>query len=98
MTKSFEGKVVLITGGASGIGRVAGLAFAAEGAKVVISDMATEGGQETVRMITAARGHSTFVKADVTRASDVKALIAEVERAHGKLDFALNNAGIDGAR
>jgi NAD(P)-dependent dehydrogenase (short-subunit alcohol dehydrogenase family) len=98
MSKSFEGKVVLITGGASGIGRVAGLAFAAEGAKVVISDVATEGGEETVRMIAAAGGHSTFVKANVTSAPDVKALIAEVERAYGKLDFALNNAGIDGAR
>src|SRR5439155_20866088 len=98
MTKSFEGKVVLITGGASGIGRVAGLAFAAEGAKIVSSDVATEGGQETVRMIAAAGGHSTFVKTNVTSASDVKALLAEVQRAYGKLDFALNNAGIDGAR
>ena len=98
MSKSFEGKVVLITGGASGIGRVAGLAFAAEGAKIVISDVATEGGQETVRMIAAAGGHTTFVKTNVTSVSDVKALLAEVQRAYGKLDFALNNAGIDGAR
>ena len=98
MTKSFHGKVVLITGGASGIGRVAAGAFAERGASVVVSDQAIAGGQETVGMITKAGGKSVFVKADVTQAPQVKALILEVERAYGRLDFALNNAGIDGAR
>ena len=98
MTKSFHGKVVLITGGASGIGRVAAGAFAEHGASVVVSDQAVAGGQETVGMITQAGGKSVFVKADVTQAPQVKALIVEVERAYGRLDFALNNAGIDGAR
>src|SRR6266446_3495223 len=98
MTKSLVGKVVLITGGASGIGRVAAGAFAEQGASVVVSDQAVAGGEETVRMITKAGGKSVFVKADVTQSPQVKASILEVERAYGRLDFALNNAGIDGAR
>jgi len=98
MTKSFAAKVVLIAGGASGIGRVAAGAFAEHGASVVVSDQAVAGGEETVRMITKAGGKSVFVKADVTQSPQVKALILEVARAYGRLDFALNNAGIDGAR
>ena len=98
MTQSFDGKVALVTGGASGIGRVAAQAFAREGASVLVSDRETEGCRETVRLITEAGGKATFVKTDVTRSSEVKAMIAEVQRAYGKLDFALNNAGIDGAR
>src|SRR5258706_2637810 len=98
MTTSFHGKVVLITGGASGIGRVAAGAFAEQGASVIVSDQAIAGGEETVQMITKAGGKSLFVKADVTQAPQVKALVVEIERAYGRLDFALNNAGIDGAR
>ena len=98
MSRSFDGKVALITGGASGIGRVAARAFAHEGANVVVSDQAAEGGQETARMIIGDGGQATFVRADVTKASEVKAMMLEVERAYGKLDFAVNNAGIDGAR
>ena len=98
MSRAFEGKVALITGGASGIGRVAARAFAREGARVVISDLAVEGGQETARMIAEDGGTAIFVAADVTQAADVKAMLLEVERACGRLDFAVNNAGIDGVR
>src|SRR5438094_8279359 len=98
MTPSFDGKVVLITGGASGIGRVAAGAFAERGASVVVSDQAVAGGQETVGMITKAGRKSVSLKADVTQAPQVKALILEVERAYARLHFALNNSGIDGTR
>ena len=98
MSRAFEGKVALITGGASGIGRVAARAFAREGARVVVSDLTVEGGEETARMIAADGGAALFVKADVTQAADVKAMLLEVERTCGRLDFAVNNAGIDGVR
>src|SRR5206468_12300450 len=94
----FDGKVALITGGASGIGRVAARAFADEGARVVVSDRTADEGRETARRITEAGGDATFVNAEVTSASDVRALLLEVERGCGRLDFALNNAGIDGTR
>jgi len=98
MTQSFDGKVALITGGASGIGRVAAQAFAREGASILVSDLDLDGLRETVRLITAAGGKAASVKVDVTQASDVKTMVAEVQRCYGRLDFALNNAGIDGAR
>src|SRR5436190_2231593 len=98
MSKAFEGKVVLVTGGASGIGRVAARAFADQGASVVVSDQACDGGEETVRMIAAAGGRATFLRADVTNASEVKALLSELEQTCARLDFALNSAGIDGVR
>ena len=98
MNIGFKGKAVLITGGASGIGRAAAGAFAEAGAAVVVSDLAVEGGQETVRLIEATGGSAAFVQADVTKASEVKALVAEVERFCGRLDFTFNNAGIDGIR
>ena len=78
MSRAFEGKVALITGGASGIGRVAARAFAHEGARVVLSDLAEDGGQETARMIAADGGAAQFVKTDVTQAADVKAMLLEV--------------------
>ena len=96
--KPFDGKVVLITGGASGIGRVAARAFADEGARVVVSDRTEDEGRETVRKVSEAGGQATFVQAEVTNSSEVRALLQEVERACGRLDFALNNAGIDGSR
>jgi len=98
MTGSFDGKVALVTGGASGIGRVAAQALAREGASVLVSDVDIEGIRETVRLITAASGKAVFTQTDVTKASEVKAMLAEVKRNFGKLDFALNNAGIDGDR
>jgi NAD(P)-dependent dehydrogenase (short-subunit alcohol dehydrogenase family) len=66
MNGRVTGKVALVTGGSSGIGRAAALAFAREGAKIVISDIAAAGGEETVRMVKAAGGEGTFVRADVS--------------------------------
>ena len=89
-----EGKVALVTGGGSGIGRATSLAFAREGAKVVVADMVVDGGEETVQMIKEAGGDTIFVKTDVTRADEVQSLIDKAVEAYGRLDCAFNNAGI----
>ncbi|HYV28234.1 MAG TPA: SDR family NAD(P)-dependent oxidoreductase, partial [Candidatus Eisenbacteria bacterium] len=98
MPRPFDGKVALVTGGASGIGQVAVLAFAREGAKVVIADVAVAEGKSTAQLITQNGGQAIFVKADVTNSAEVEAMIAATDQAFGRLDFALNNAGIDGVR
>ena len=98
MAGTLQDKVTLITGAASGIGRAAAMAFAREGAKVVVSDIDPEGGKQTAAMIREAGGQTHFFCADVTKASQVEAMIGETARVFGKLDFALNSAGIDGAR
>ncbi len=91
----FAGKIAFITGASSGIGRATALAFAREGASVVVADVAADGNRETARMIEQAGGHSLAVRCDVTRADDVKAALdAAVER-FGRLDIAFNNAGIE---
>lgn len=90
------GKVVLITGGNSGIGRAAALAFAGEGAKVVISARGVERGEQVAREIRAAGGQATFVRADVARPEDVEALVARTVEAYGRLDCAFNNAATEG--
>ena len=89
------GKVALVTGGSSGIGRVSALAFASEGARVTIADVNVEGGEETVGMIKETGGEAMFVKADVSKAADVEALIERVVERYGRLDCAFNNAGVD---
>lgn len=91
-----EGKVALVTGGGSGIGRQACLVFAREGARVVVCDVAVEGGQETVGQIEQAGGQATFIRADVAQAAEVEALVAKTVEAYGRLDCAYNNAGIAG--
>lgn len=96
MAKRFVDKVVLVTGAGSGIGRACALKFALEGAKVVVSDMSTEGSNETVRLIREAGGEATFIKADVARTADVEALIQATVERYGRLDCAHNNAGIAG--
>jgi NAD(P)-dependent dehydrogenase (short-subunit alcohol dehydrogenase family) len=90
-----QGKVALVTGGGSGIGRASALAFAREGAKVIIADVTVKGGQETVQMVKQAGGEAIFVKADVSVAAEVEELIKKGVGAYGSLDCAFNNAGIN---
>jgi len=98
MTQQFSGKVALVTGGASGLGRASAIALAQEGAKVAVSDVSVSEGETTARMISAAGGQAIFVRADVTNSAEVEALVQETAKTFGRLDLALNNAGIDGAR
>lgn len=86
----------LITGAASGIGRATALAFAAEGAKVIVSDIDDTGGQETVRLIRKANGEALYIRCDVSQKTDIKALFAAAIETFGHLDIAVNNAGTGG--
>jgi NAD(P)-dependent dehydrogenase (short-subunit alcohol dehydrogenase family) len=90
------GKVALVTGAGSGIGRATALTFAREGAKVVVSDVTVEGGEETVRLIKAAGGDAIFAPANVAKAADVEALVNKAVQTYGRLDCAHNNAGVPG--
>lgn len=94
--KEFEGKVALVTGGGSGIGRATAIAFAREGAKVVIGNRNVERGEETVSMIRDAGGTASFKRTDVLVAAEVKALVDHAITTYGRLDIAFNNAGIEG--
>ena len=96
MPGRLEGKVALVTGASSGIGRAAALAFSREGAKVVTADVDVEGGMETVRTIQDAGGEAVFVRSDVSKAAEVEALISKSVETYGRLDCAYNNAGIEG--
>lgn len=93
----FAHRVALVTGGSSGIGRATCLAFAKEGAKVVVSDVVSSGGEETAAAILQAGGDAIFVKADVSKAAEVEALIKRTLEVYHQLDCAFNNAGIEGA-
>jgi NAD(P)-dependent dehydrogenase (short-subunit alcohol dehydrogenase family) len=93
MTGRLADKVALVTGGGSGIGRASALAFAREGAKVVIVDMVVAGGEDTVKMIKEAGGEAIFVKADVANMAEVKESIDKTIKTYGRLDYAFNNAG-----
>jgi NAD(P)-dependent dehydrogenase (short-subunit alcohol dehydrogenase family) len=84
----------LVTGAASGIGRASALAFAAEGAKVAVSDINDRAGEETVELIRAAGGEAFYVHADASSEPDVAALVAAVVERYGRLDWAHNNAGV----
>ncbi|HWT25945.1 MAG TPA: SDR family oxidoreductase [Solirubrobacteraceae bacterium] len=92
---SFAGKVAFVTGAASGIGRAAALAFAREGASVVVADVAEPANRETARLIEQAGGRAAAVRCDVTRSHDVKAALKEAVDAFGRLDVAFNNAGLE---
>ena len=91
-----QGKVALVTGGASGIGRAIVLALAREGAKVVVSDVDVEGGQQTTRQVGERGGDASFCMADVSRSEDCRLLVSHAVKTYGRLDIACNNAGIGG--
>ena len=95
---SYAGKVAFVTGAASGIGRAAALAFAREGASVVVADVSEQDNQETARMIEAAGGQALAIRCDVTRAEDVKAALDTTIETFGRLDAAFNNAGVEQAK
>jgi len=92
---SYTSKVAFVTGSASGIGRATALAFAREGASVVVADVSEQGNQETVRMIEKQGGRALAVRCDVRRVEDVRAAMDKTIEAFGRLDFAFNNAGIE---
>jgi NAD(P)-dependent dehydrogenase (short-subunit alcohol dehydrogenase family) len=92
-----DGTTAIVTGASSGIGRAAALRFAAEGASVVAADVDVEGGEETVAMIEEAGGEATFVETDVSDWAEVQAMVETAVDTYGGLDFAFNNAGIEGA-
>ena len=93
---AFSNKVALVTGGTSGIGSATAIAFAREGAKVVVSGRREKEGSEVVSLIKKSGGEGTFVKADVSSEADMSALIAQTLSVYGRLDAAFNNAGIEG--
>src|SRR4051812_19363334 len=90
-----RGKVAFVTGAANGIGRAAALAFAREGANVVVADVSEQGNHETARMIEQAGGRVLAVRCDVSRDENVKAALDRAVEAFGRLDYAFNNAGVE---
>ena len=94
MARWLENKVALVTGGSSGIGRASALAFIREGAKVVVADVNVDGGEETVKIIREVGGESIFVRTDVSKATEVEALVSKAVETYGRLDCAHNNAGV----
>src|SRR6516162_5761289 len=91
-----EGKIVLVTGGGSGIGRATALALAQEGATVMIADYVQEGGERTVKMISDAGGTASFTPTDVSITPQVEAMVAKTVETYGRINGAFNNAGIEG--
>ncbi|AEH50174.1 SDR family NAD(P)-dependent oxidoreductase [Pseudothermotoga thermarum] len=91
---NFTGKVVLITGAGSGIGRKAAIMFAERGAKVVVNDISQEKGIETVEMIKQQGGTAVFIYGDVSNTADAKRIVEETVKTFGRLDILVNNAGI----
>lgn len=92
MAGSMQNKVALVTGGSSGIGRATALAFAREGARVVIQDLDATGGDDTVAGVRDLGGEAVFIEGDVSKRDDVQAAIKEAVGAYGRLDYAFNNA------
>lgn len=96
MSAQFKERIAVVTGGSSGLGRAAALAFGREGAKVVVSARRTAEGEETAALVRQAGGEAIFVKADMSKKADIEALIQKAVEAYGRLDFAFNNAGLEG--
>jgi NAD(P)-dependent dehydrogenase (short-subunit alcohol dehydrogenase family) len=97
MTTELRGKVAIVTGGTSGIGRDAAVLFTKAGARVVVAGRREVEGKETIDLMRAAGGDGLFVKTDVSRAADVRALVQKTVEKFGRLDVAFNNAGIEGS-
>jgi NAD(P)-dependent dehydrogenase (short-subunit alcohol dehydrogenase family) len=91
-----EGKVALVTGGGNGIGRETALLFAREGARVAVADYEADGAAQTVALINSAGGQAISLSGDVTKATEVKAMLDATIAAYGRIDCAYNNAGIAG--
>ena len=96
MSGLVQDKIVLVTGGGSGIGRATALKLAQEGARVMIADYVQEGAERTVKMINNAGGTASFIHADVSMAAQVEDMVAKTVDTYGRLDCAFNNAGIEG--
>lgn len=96
MEFEFPGKIALITGGASGLGRATAIAFGQAGATLVLADRNRDGGDETIEMVQRVGGTATFVETDVTNEQSVADLITKTVAQHGRIDFAINSAGISG--
>ncbi|MBI3800061.1 MAG: SDR family NAD(P)-dependent oxidoreductase, partial [Deltaproteobacteria bacterium] len=96
MAGILDGKISVITGAGSGIGRATAKIFAREGASLVLADIVEEGGQETLQMVKELGAAAIFVKTDVSKAQEVDALVAQAVETYGRLDCAFNNAGIGG--
>lgn len=92
---SYEGKVAFVTGAGSGIGRATALAFASEGASVVVSDISEQNVRDTAHMIEELGGRTLAVRCDVTRAGDVRSVLDRTIETFGRLDVAFNNAGVE---
>jgi NAD(P)-dependent dehydrogenase (short-subunit alcohol dehydrogenase family) len=92
---TYTGKVAFVTGAGSGIGRAAALAFAREGASVVVADVSEQSNQETARMIEELGGRALAVKCDVARVEHVRSALDQTSEAFGRLDIAFNNAGVE---
>jgi NAD(P)-dependent dehydrogenase (short-subunit alcohol dehydrogenase family) len=97
MEKIFDGKVAIVTGGSFGIGRATAVAFAARGAKVIVADWLEDKEQTTLKQVKAAGGQAIFLACDVSKSNDVQTMVEKTIATYGRLDFAFNNAGIEGA-
>ncbi len=94
-SNNFKGKVAFVTGAASGIGRATAIAFALEGASVVVADISEQGSHKTTNIIKEAGGRALEVKCDVSQTEDVKNCLGQAIETFGRLDFAFNNAGVE---